>query len=83
MSFSNIDEKDGWPVETMSSDIIIDMWDMAHVKDSATLLENLGFNGTDINLVQLSAVIDEELQDVQQSEESFTSLLRVSFIYYG
>lgn len=60
----------------MASDIIIDMWEMAHVKDATALLENLGFNGKDVNIRQLSAVIDEELQDVQQSEKS--SLLKVS-----
>lgn len=75
--FIILDEKGEWPVETMPSDVIIDMWEMAHVKNAALLLENLGFTTKDVNLHQLSSVIDEELQDAQQSEKSFTSLMRV------
>lgn len=59
----------------MASDIIVEMWEMAHVKDAGVLLDNLGFTGKEVNLVQLSAIIDEELQDVQQTDKA--SLLRV------
>lgn len=77
-NYSSPDEKCEWPVDTMAADIIVEMWEMAHVKDAAQLLENLGFTGKEVNVMRLSAIIDEELQDVQQSEKSFTPLLRVS-----
>lgn len=62
----------------MTAENIIEMWEMAHVKDAAILLENLGFADKEVNVMHLSTAIDEELQDAQQPEKSLTSLLRVS-----
>lgn len=54
------------------------MWEMAHVKNPASLMEDLGFTEREINLSRLLGVIDEELQNVHNDRE-FTPLLRVSF----
>lgn len=53
------------------------MLESAHVKDAFTLMESFGFNGKKLNIAQLLAVIDEELQDSQQSEESLAPILKV------
>lgn len=52
------------------------MWEMAHVKNPANLMEDLGFTERQINLARLLGVIDEELQNVHNDRE-FTPLLRV------
>lgn len=74
------DEPGDWPLETMPVDLIIDMWEMAHVKNATELLDNLGFNTKEINLSKLSSVIDEELQGVHTDKE-FTPLLRVCIVF--
>lgn len=61
----------------MPAETIIDIWEMAHVKNPANLLEDLNFTETEINLSRLLAVIDEELQNVHNDRE-FTPLLRVN-----
>lgn len=65
----------------MPADVIIDMWEMAHVKNASELLDNLGFNTKEINLSKLSSVIDEELQGVHTDKE-FNTLLRVNIIHF-
>lgn len=64
----------------MPAETIIDMWEMAHVKNPANLLEDLGFTDPEINLSRLLAVTDEELQNVHndRNDREFTPLLRVS-----
>lgn len=71
------DEPNDWSNESLSIDTIIDMWEMAHVKNPNGLLEDLGFTEREINLSRLLGVIDEELQNVHNDRE-FTPLLRVS-----
>lgn len=61
----------------MPMDMIIDMWEMAQVKNASNLLYDLGFTEKEINLSKLLAVIDEELQNVQTDTE-LAPLLRVS-----
>lgn len=70
------DEPHDWSNESMPSETIVDIWEMAHVKHPANLLEDLGFSDTEINLSRLLGVIDEELQNVHNDRE-FTPLLRV------
>lgn len=60
----------------MPIESIVDLWEMAHVKNAAGLLDDLGFTSKEINLSKLSAIIDEELQDVH-TEKEITPLLRV------
>lgn len=74
------DEPNDWSNETLSIDTIIDMWEMAHVKNPNGLLEDLGFTEREINLSRLLGVIDEELQNVHNDRE-FTPLLRVSKVF--
>lgn len=71
-----LDEPNDWSSESLPIDTIIDMWEMAHVKNPANLMEDLGINDRDINLSRLLGVIDEELQNVHNDRE-FTPLLRV------
>lgn len=73
------DEPNDWPLEIMPMEVIIDMWEVAHVKNAAELLDNLGFNTKEINLSKLSSVIDEELQAVHTDKE-FAPLLRVCIL---
>lgn len=61
----------------MPTEVIVDMWEMAHVKNAANLLDDLGFTSKEINLSKLSSIIDEELQDVH-TEKELTPLLRVN-----
>lgn len=61
----------------MPVEVIVDMWEMTHVKNAAGLLEDLGFTSKEINLSKLSTIIDEELQDVH-TEKELTPLLRVN-----
>lgn len=75
------DEPNDWSNESLSIDTIIDMWELAHVNNAATLLEDLGFTGRDINLSRLLGVIDEELRNVHNDRE-FTPLLRVITVHY-
>lgn len=63
----------------MPVEVIVDMWEMAHVKNAAGLLDDLGFTSKEINLSKLSTIIDEELQDVH-TEKELTPLLRVNWI---
>lgn len=72
-----LDEPNDWPAESMPIDVIIDMWEMAHVKNATILLDDLGFTSKEINVSKLSSVIDEELQDAH-TEKEFTPLLRAS-----
>lgn len=62
----------------MTFDAVVDILELGHIKDACMLLETLGFKRKDINISQLLAVLDEELQDDQQSEISLTPLLKVS-----
>lgn len=71
-----LDEPNDWSNESLPADAIIDMWEMAHVKNPSNLMEDLGFNERQINLSRLLGVIDEELQNVHNDRE-FTPLLRV------
>lgn len=82
MNFHFLEERNEWSPESMTTDSIIDMWEMAHVKDAATLLDNLGFTTKEIDISKLLAVIDEELQDVH-TEKEFTPLLRVGFLLFS
>lgn len=61
----------------MPIESIVDIWEMAHVKNAAGLLDDLGFTSKEINLSKLSTVIDEELQDAHTDKE-ITPLLRVN-----
>lgn len=74
---SKPDEASDWPNDTMPMDMIIDMWEMAQVKNAANLLYDLGFTDKEINVSKLLTIIDEEVQNVQTDKES-TPLLRVS-----
>lgn len=65
----------------MPVEVIVDMWEMAHVKNAAGLLDDLGFTSKEINLSKLSTIIDEELQDVH-TEKELTPLLRVNKILF-
>lgn len=76
------DEPNDWSNESQPIDTIIDMWEMAHVKNPANLMEDLGFTERDINLSRLLGVIDEELQNVHNDRE-FTPLLRVTKNSFG
>lgn len=76
MSLSSVDEPNDWSNESLSIDTIIDMLEIAHVNNAASLMEDLGFNEREINLSRLLAVIDEELRNVHNDRE-FTPLLRV------
>lgn len=55
---------------------------MAHIKNPANLLEDLGFNEREINLSRLLSVIDEELQHIHDDRE-FTPLLRVIIFFFS
>lgn len=76
------DDSSDWLSETLPIEAIIELWEMAHVKNAANLLDDLGFNDKEINLSQLLNVIDEELQNVHNDRE-FTPLLRVIYIDYS
>lgn len=64
---------------SMSFNAVVDLLEVAHVKNVSDLLDNLGFSSNEINLTKLSSTIDEELQD-NHSEKELISLLRVSFL---
>lgn len=75
--FVSTDEPIDWSRESMPIDTVIDMWEIAHVKNASSLLDDLGFTEKEINLSQLLVVIDEELQNVHNDKE-FTPLLRAA-----
>lgn len=62
----------------MTFDAVIDMLELSHIKDASGMLETLGFRSKEINISQLLAVLDDELQDDQQAEKSSMPLLEVS-----
>lgn len=62
----------------MSVEQLIDFWEMSHVKNAATLLDDLGFTSDKVNLSKLSTIIDEEIHDIHNNEKEITPLLRVS-----
>lgn len=70
------DELDAFTPETLSADRVVDLWEMAHIKNASNLLEDLGFNDKEIHLSQLLNVIDEELQNCHDDKE-LSPLLRV------
>lgn len=61
----------------MPLEALIDLWEMSHVKNAATLLDDLGFRANSVNLSELASIVDEELQDVH-TEKELMPLLRVS-----
>ncbi|XP_055309722.1 blastoderm-specific protein 25D isoform X2 [Sitodiplosis mosellana] len=80
-SVESLDEPNDWSNESLSIDTIIDMWEMAHVKNPGMIMEDLGFTEREINLSRLLGVIDEELQNVHNDRE-FTPLLRASLVLH-
>ncbi|XP_031631697.1 blastoderm-specific protein 25D isoform X2 [Contarinia nasturtii] len=76
-SVESLDEPHDWSNEALPTDQLIDMWEMAHVKNPSALMEDLGFTEREINLSRLLSVIDEELRNVHNDRE-FTPLLRAS-----
>ncbi|GAB0099295.1 blastoderm-specific protein 25D [Sergentomyia squamirostris] len=62
-------------------DVIVDMWENAGVLQATTLLSNLGFTGRSINIGELSASIDHELQ-VMRENVAAIPLLRASLVLH-
>lgn len=77
IEFVSADEPIDWSSESMPIDTVIDMWEIALVKNASSLLDDLGFTEKEINLSQLLAVIDEELQNLHNDKE-FAPLLRAA-----
>lgn len=73
--------KENWPTESSAVpvEVIIDMWTSAGIANAKTLLDNLGFTTNEIQISQLSVVIDDDLQSMQNMDKdnAVTSLLRV------
>ncbi|XP_059617034.1 blastoderm-specific protein 25D [Phlebotomus argentipes] len=62
-------------------DVIVDMWENAGVLQASNLLANLGFSGRQINISDLSASIDHELQ-VMRENAAAIPLLRASLVLH-
>ncbi|EDW78159.2 uncharacterized protein Dwil_GK24848 [Drosophila willistoni] len=61
-------------LELISADSIIDLWEQASILNSRGLLHILGFDDDQVNLAQLTKVIEEDLRGLEG--ESHTNMLR-------
>uniref|UniRef100_A0A1L8DD27 Putative blastoderm-specific protein 25d isoform x2 n=1 Tax=Nyssomyia neivai TaxID=330878 RepID=A0A1L8DD27_9DIPT len=62
-------------------DVIVDMWENAGVLQAANQLANLGFSGRQVNIGDLTASIDHELQ-VMRENAAAIPLLRASLVLH-
>lgn len=61
-------------LETISAHSIIETWEMASIVNSSSLLHILGFDEEEVNLSQLTKVLEEELRTLEH--DSHTNMLR-------
>ncbi|EDV98839.1 blastoderm-specific protein 25D isoform X2 [Drosophila grimshawi] len=57
-------------LETISAHSIIETWEMASITNSGGLLHALGFDEEEVNLGQLTKVLEEELRGLEQDPQS-------------
>uniref|UniRef100_A0A6B2EC78 Putative myosin class ii heavy chain n=1 Tax=Phlebotomus kandelakii TaxID=1109342 RepID=A0A6B2EC78_9DIPT len=68
-------------LDVVPFDVIVDMWENAGVAQASNLLTSLGFSGREINISDLSASIDHELQ-VMRENATAIPLLRASLVLH-
>ncbi|KAH8395473.1 hypothetical protein KR215_006991 [Drosophila sulfurigaster] len=61
-------------LETLSAHSIIETWEMSSIANSSGLLHALGFDEVEVNLSQLTKVLEEELRSLDQDPQ--TNMLR-------
>lgn len=61
-------------LETISAHSIIETWEMASIVNSSSLLHVLGFDEDEVNVSQLTKVLEEELRTLEN--EAHTNMMR-------
>lgn len=61
-------------IETISAHSIIETWEMASIVNSSSLLHVLGFDEDEVNVSQLTKVLEEELRTLEN--EAHTNMMR-------
>ena len=62
---------------SVSSEMLQDLWERAGVSNADKLLNNLGFYGKTVQVLELNNVLEEEIQRSHDDDSEVTSLLKV------
>lgn len=72
-----------WTTEigSLSTAIIIDMWESAGISEPRTLLQDLGFYGLEVQVTELIAALEDEQQRLGDGNDT-SVVVRVSWICF-